>query len=87
MGVLRVDHPDIIKFVNSTLEEGVLKNFNLSVDVTDAFMDALRKNGDYELISPNTKRITGRLKAKYVFDSICTAAGVGAILASYSWTP
>lgn len=74
MGVLRVDHPDIIEFVNSKLEEGVLRNFNLSVGVTGAFMDALRKDGDYELINPNTNRVTGRLNAGYVFDTICEAA-------------
>jgi ribonucleoside-diphosphate reductase alpha chain len=74
MGVLRVDHPDIIEFVNSKLGEGVLRNFNLSVGVTDAFMDALRKDGDYELINPNTNKVTGKLKAKYVFDTICKAA-------------
>ncbi|HLG29687.1 MAG TPA: hypothetical protein VI387_05705, partial [Candidatus Brocadiales bacterium] len=74
MGVLRVDHPDIIEFVNSKLEDGVLRNFNLSVGVTDAFMDALRKDGDYELINPNTNKVTGKLKGKYVFDTICKAA-------------
>jgi ribonucleoside-diphosphate reductase alpha chain len=74
MGVLRVDHPDIIEFVNSKLEEGVLRNFNLSVGVTDVFMDALRKDGDYELINPNTNRVTGKFKAEYVFDTICKAA-------------
>ncbi|MGB7291500.1 MAG: adenosylcobalamin-dependent ribonucleoside-diphosphate reductase [Thermodesulfobacteriota bacterium] len=74
MGVLRVDHPDIIEFVNSKLDEGVLRNFNLSVGVTGVFMDALRKDGDYELINPNTNRVTGKLKAEYVFDTICKAA-------------
>jgi ribonucleoside-diphosphate reductase alpha chain len=74
MGVLRVDHPDIIEFVNSKLEEGVLRNFNLSVGITGDFMDALRKDGDYELINPNTNRVTGKLKAEYVFDTICKAA-------------
>jgi len=74
MGVLRVDHPDIIEFVNSKLEEGVLRNFNLSVGITGAFMDALKKDGEYELINPNTNRVTGKLKAEYVFDTICKAA-------------
>ncbi|MBI4228772.1 MAG: adenosylcobalamin-dependent ribonucleoside-diphosphate reductase, partial [Deltaproteobacteria bacterium] len=74
MGVLKVDHPDIIEFVNSKLEEGVLRNFNLSVGITDAFMDALRKDEEYELINPHTKKVTGKLKAKYVFDTICKAA-------------
>ncbi len=74
MGVLRVDHPDVIEFINSKLEEGVLRNFNLSVGVTDAFMDALRKDGDYEIINPRTNNVTGKLKAKYVFDTICKAS-------------
>ena len=74
MGVLRVDHPDIIEFVNAKLEEGVLRNFNLSVGITDNFMDALRKDGDYGLINPRTNKVTRRLRAKYVFDTICKAA-------------
>jgi ribonucleoside-diphosphate reductase alpha chain len=74
MGVLRVDHPDIIEFVNSKLGEGVLRNFNLSVGVTGAFMDALRRDGYYELINPNTNKVRGKLKAKHVFDTICKAA-------------
>lgn len=74
MGVLRVDHPDIIEFVKSKLEEGVLRNFNLSVGVTDGFMDALKRDGDYELINPNGNKATGKLKASYVFDTLCEAA-------------
>jgi len=74
MGVLRVDHPDIMDFITAKLEEGTLRNFNLSVGITDAFMEALKKDTEYELIHPRTKETTGRLKAKYVFDTIAESA-------------
>jgi ribonucleoside-diphosphate reductase alpha chain len=74
MGVLRVDHPDIIEFITAKLEEGVLRNFNLSVGVTEAFVEALKKEEEYDLIHPTTKKIVGRLRAKHVFDTIAESA-------------
>lgn len=74
MGVLRVDHPDIMEFITAKLEEGILRNFNLSVGITDSFMKALKKDDEYELIHPSTKKVTGRLKAKHVFDTIAESA-------------
>jgi ribonucleoside-diphosphate reductase alpha chain len=74
MGVLRVDHPDIMDFITAKLEEGVLRNFNLSVGVTDAFMDALKRDTEYELIHPRTGKTVGRLKARRVFDTIAESA-------------
>ncbi len=74
MGVLRVDHPDIEEFVTAKLEEGELRNFNLSVGITDVFMEALQKEGDYELVDPKTKNVSGKLSAKYLFDKIAECA-------------
>ncbi|GIW47960.1 MAG: ribonucleotide-diphosphate reductase subunit alpha [Deltaproteobacteria bacterium] len=74
MGVLRVDHPDILEFITAKLEEGTLRNFNLSVGITDHFMEALKKDTKYELINPQTKKTVRKVKAKEVFDKITESA-------------
>ncbi|WP_157198728.1 adenosylcobalamin-dependent ribonucleoside-diphosphate reductase [Methanohalophilus mahii] len=74
MGVLRVDHPDIIEFIRAKEDEELLRNFNLSVGVTDEFMEAVSQDRDYALINPRTGKIEKRLKAKDVFDRIVTCA-------------
>ena len=73
MGVLRVDHPDILEFIECKLDGGVT-NFNISVAVTDAFMAALEASGDYELVNPRTGQGVGTLSARDVFDRIVHAA-------------
>ncbi len=70
MGVLRVDHPDILEFVDAKLDASSLRNFNLSVAVTDAFMSALERDGEYDLMHPVPGRRAGRLPARRVFDDI-----------------
>ena len=52
MGILRVDHPDILEFINAKQKENEFNNFNLSVGLTEAFMDAVERRADYELIDP-----------------------------------
>lgn len=74
MGILRVDHPDILEFIKIKRSEGELTNFNISVAITDAFMEALKKDEEYELINPRSKKIAGRLKAKEVFEEIVASA-------------
>lgn len=70
MGILRVDHPDILEFIDAKLVEGELANFNTSVAITDKFMDALEKGKDFELINPRNKKVAGKLDAKEVFNRI-----------------
>ena len=74
MGVLRVDHPDIIEFITAKADRNNLQNFNLSVAVTDAFMDAVKNNGEYDLIHPRTGLPAGSLKAKQIWDLIVDMA-------------
>lgn len=74
MGILRVDHPDILEFISAKEKEGSLTNFNLSVGVTDAFMEAVEKGGDYELINPRTGKPEKKLKAATVFNLIVASA-------------
>lgn len=74
MGVLRVDHPDILEFVTSKRDGVSLRNFNLSVGVTDTFMDACREERDYELIYPGRSRSAGRISARQVLNSIVESA-------------
>ncbi|HMK65739.1 MAG TPA: vitamin B12-dependent ribonucleotide reductase, partial [Thermodesulfobacteriota bacterium] len=74
MGLLRVDHPDIEKFIEAKLETDRLNNFNISVVIPDAFMEALEKKGDYDLINPHTGIKTKSLSAQAVFDKIVDSA-------------
>src|SRR5262245_49044900 len=73
MGILKVDHPDILEFIECKLD-GVITNFNISVAATDRFMGALDAGEEYELIDPHTKQAVGRLNAREVFDRIVRAA-------------
>jgi ribonucleoside-diphosphate reductase alpha chain len=74
MGLLRVDHPDIEKFIEAKLETDRLNNFNISVVIPDAFMEALEKKGEYDLINPHTGLKTKSLSAQAVFDKIVDSA-------------
>jgi len=74
MGILRHNHPDIIEFVTAKKKEDFLSNFNVSVAITDGFMEALSKEEDFELINPRSGEVTGKLSAKYLFDLIVASA-------------
>jgi ribonucleoside-diphosphate reductase alpha chain len=73
MGILRVDHPDVLEFIHCK-ENGGITNFNISVAITEKFIDAYYKNEDYELVSPKTKSVVGTLSARKVFDEIADLA-------------
>ncbi|MBI5355827.1 MAG: adenosylcobalamin-dependent ribonucleoside-diphosphate reductase [Candidatus Aenigmarchaeota archaeon] len=73
MGVLRVDHPDIIEFIKSK-DYGGFANFNLSVGVTKKFITALLSNKEYDLINPRTLKTVKRMKARDVFNFIASSA-------------
>jgi ribonucleoside-diphosphate reductase alpha chain len=73
MGILKVDHPDILEFIHCKLDGGIA-NFNISVSITEPFMRALAADGEYDLIDPHTHKSPGRLKAREVFDRIVNAA-------------
>src|SRR5262249_22586266 len=73
MGILRVDHPDILEFIECKIGGG-MANFNISVAVTHAFMDPLARGADYDLVNPRSGLVTGRLFAPEVFGRIVRAA-------------
>ncbi|WP_290900502.1 vitamin B12-dependent ribonucleotide reductase [Ferroglobus sp.] len=74
MGVLSVHHPDIEEFITAKWEEGVLRNFNISVAVTDKFMEALKNDEDYELINPRTGEVVKKVSARKIFNLIVEGA-------------
>ena len=74
MGMLRVDHPDILEFIALKLDPTRMRNFNLSVAATDAFMRAVAEGTTYDLVNPRTRIVTGQLDARRVFDAIANAA-------------
>ncbi len=74
MGILNVDHPDILEFIKAKGEQDILTNFNLSVAVSDDFMERVRRDETYPLINPRTGTEWGRVRAKEVFDLICRYA-------------
>lgn len=74
MGLMRVDHPDIIEFIRCKSDQKQLNNFNISVGLTDAFMEALEKDESYPLINPRDKGTVGTLRARDVFDLIVRQA-------------
>lgn len=73
MGILRVDHPDIMEFIHCK-EDGGITNFNISVTITDKFMEALEKGEDYVLIAPHNGKVAGKLSARRVWEEIAQGA-------------
>ena len=74
MGILRVDHPDIMEFIGSKQDTSEITNFNISVGITEKFMKAVEGNRDYDLIDPHTKKVVEKLNAREVFKYIVEMA-------------
>jgi ribonucleoside-diphosphate reductase alpha chain len=74
MGILRVDHPDIRAFIRCKNDTTQITNFNISVAITDAFMEAVASDGSYDLVNPKTGEVVGRENAREVFDMIVHGA-------------
>jgi len=74
MGILRVDHPDIMDFIMAKRDQTILTNFNISVGLTEAFMEAVEKDQDYSIINPRTGKVVKKLNAAKVFGQIVDMA-------------
>lgn len=74
MGILRVDHPDIMEFITCKRDNGELNNFNISVGITDVFIEAVKNNSTYELIDPSDKKKVDELDAAQVYHAIIKQA-------------
>lgn len=74
MGILRVDHPDVMEFIKCKESDKEITNFNISIAITEDFMKKVIEDKEYNLIDPHTGKVSGRLKAKEVFDSIVEMA-------------
>ena len=70
MGILRVDHPDILDFISAKEDNSKLNNFNLSVGVTESFMRAVENNDDYDVVNPRTKAVATKYNAREIFKKI-----------------
>ena len=74
MGILRVDHPDILEFISCKNNTSEITNFNISVGITERFMQAVKAGEAYDLVDPASGKVTGRLDARAVFDAIVASA-------------
>lgn len=74
MGILRIDHPDILEFIDCKKNNADITNFNISVGITEEFMQAVQQGNAYELVDPKTKQAVGQLDAREVFDKIVESA-------------
>ena len=74
MGILRVDHPDIMDFIKAKERDGELNNFNLSIGLTETFMQAVEKKEDFDLIAPDSGKVVGKLNARDVFNILVQKA-------------
>lgn len=74
MGILRVDHPDIEEFIAAKEDTTQITNFNISIGITDRFMEALGDDADYELINPRDQKVFKTLSARAVFEKLVDCA-------------
>ncbi len=74
MGILRIDHPDILEFIQCKQDNADITNFNISVGLTEAFMEAVYADEEYDLVDPKTNEAAARLNARMVYDLIVDMA-------------
>jgi len=74
MGILRVDHPDIEEFIRCKNDNSMINNFNISVAVTDAFMEAVERDTDFDLVNPRNGEVAKTIRARNLFSSIVEGA-------------
>jgi len=74
MGILNIDHPDILEFISSKDDPRAFTNFNISVAITDSFIKAVENHTDYNLINPHNQEVAGKLDAREVFTKIVDMA-------------
>lgn len=74
MGILRVDHPDILEFITCKRDHREITNFNISVAVTDEFMEAVSNDRDYDITNPHSDNVVNKLQAREVFEMIVDGA-------------
>jgi ribonucleoside-diphosphate reductase alpha chain len=74
MGILRVDHPDVVEFIACKEDLTKITNFNISVGITTAFMDAVKADGQYDLVDPVSGQVVGRQRAREVWDKMILGA-------------
>jgi ribonucleoside-diphosphate reductase alpha chain len=74
MAVLQVDHPDILEFIRCKSSEGAVTNFNISVGVTDAFMQAVEENSTIDLVNPQDRAVWKTVRAREIFNEIVAGA-------------
>lgn len=74
MGILNIDHPDIMEFITCKTEEGEISNFNISVGMTDEFMQAVKKGKKFNLRNPRNGEMVHQIEARQLFNQIVTLA-------------
>lgn len=74
MGILRVDHPDVMEFIACKEDLTQITNFNISVGITTKFMDAVKADTNYDLVDPVSRQVTGQLRAREVWDKMILGA-------------
>ena len=89
MGQLNISHPDIREFIHAKDDDVSLQNFNISVQITDAFMEAVEKDADWNLVNPHDGKAAGTVKAKALWQEICESAwktgGPGVVFMDRVW--